>query len=474
MLKHDGFYLPTDSNRPKTTKGQKVPSPIAPHNIQAEEAVLGSALIDQDAIFQVSDFLKPRDFFLRTNGQIYQGMLALATRRERIDIVTLHAELEKLGWGEDIPPHILTDLINATPTSVHAPYYAKIVERCAVRRRLMSAAQELFGVAQDDIPGEIDELLSQGEAIIAAVSNSRLVVDDYNRPIGSIVDEIFDDLENPKPKEAGLPSGIKDLDRTIGGFRKAGLYIVAGRPSMGKTTLALQIALKTAAEGKRVTIFSLDQSAQSVGMRMLSHLSGVSLTKIRDHKLEPADTSALIRAANVLKEQMAIKVIDVPAYQLTPTGLKAIVLRNQMRGEKDDLIMVDYIQLMIDPAFRGKGADSRNHEIGSISGNLKGLARELDIPVIALSQLSRAVEGRHDKRPMMSDMRDSGSIEQDADVALAMYRDEYYNPGTEFPHIAEILVLKQKDGPTGAVSCYFKKETFKMVDLEVRKEPLSY
>jgi len=444
------------------------PDKLQPHNIDAEEAVLGALLIDPDAILRINTFLKPQDFFLQRNGWIYESILALHSRREPTDLVTLTDELDRQNHLADIGgPAYLTDLINATPTSIHVEHYAKIVERTAILRRLIDGATQIAQLAYEDTE-EVSEIIDRAESIIFGVTERR--TDRDLKPIRQAIDRYYDLIEYRSQHQGelmGIPTGLKDLDKLLGGLQRSDFVVLAGRPGMGKTSLALSIALQASRKwNKRISIFSLEMSDEQLVQRLLSAETGIDSQRLRLGQIRDEEWPVFIQATSLLADT-SIFLDDTPA-------ISAMELRTKSRRLEAehglDMIIVDYMQLM-----RGdRRSENRQQEISYISRSLKELARELNIPVIALSQLSRAVESRHDKRPMLSDLRESGSIEQDADVVMFVYRDEVYNPDTEFPNLAEIIVAKHRSGPTGLFSIYFKKQLAQFVDLEVRKEPLDY
>jgi replicative DNA helicase len=440
------------------------PNKLLPQNIEAEEAVLGSLLIDPDAIIRVATFLQPEDFYVQRHGWVYEAIRDLHERREPADLVTLTDELERRGQLADIGgPALLTGLINATPTSIHVEFYARIVERTAILRRLIDAAGQIAKLAYQDID-DVDEVVDRAESIIFGVSEKRVSRDLV--PIRQVLDEFYDRIEYLTAHQGeiiGIPTGLADLDKLLGGFQRSDLIIIAGRPGMGKTSLALSIALQAARKWeKRVGIFSLEMSNEQVVQRLVSAETGIDSQRLRLGVIHEDEWPVFVQATSLLSNTQ-IYIDDTPAISALEMRTKA----RRLHAEHGlDLIIVDYLQLM-----RGDlRSDNRVQEISFISRSLKGLARELNIPLVALSQLSRAVEARHDKRPMLSDLRESGSIEQDADVVVFVYRDEIYNPDTEFPSIAELRVGKHRSGPTGIFSVYFKKELAQFVDLEVRRE----
>ena len=444
------------------------PDKLQPHNVDAEEAVLGALLIDPDAIIRVATFLNAKDFFLQRNGWVYEAILTLHSRREPTDLVTLTDELERQNRLADIggPAH-LTDLINATPTSIHVEFYARIVERTALLRRLIDGATQIAQLAYED-NDDVGEIIDRAESIIFGVTERR--VDRDLKPIRQIIDSYYDLIEYRSQHQGelmGIPTGLKDLDKLLGGLQRSDLIILAGRPGMGKTSMGLSIALQAARKwSKRIAIFSLEMSDEQLVQRLLSAETGIDSQRLRLGQVHDNEWPVFIQATSLLADT-GIFIDDTPAISAMELRTKA----RRLEAEHGlDMIIVDYMQLM-----RGdRRSENRQQEISYISRSLKELARELNIPVMALSQLSRAVESRHDKRPMLSDLRESGSIEQDADVVMFVYRDEIYNPDTEFPNLAEIIVAKHRSGPTGLFSIYFKKQLAQFVDLEVRTEPLEY
>ncbi|MEM7029182.1 MAG: replicative DNA helicase [Chloroflexota bacterium] len=451
-----------------TASRQATPDKLQPHNIEAEEAVLGALLIDPDAIIRVNTTIKPSDFFLQRNSWIYEAIMDLHSRREPADLVTLTDELERRDRLSDIGgPAYLTDLINATPTSIHVEYYGKIVERTALLRRLIEGATQIAQLAYEDTD-EVTEIIDQAESIIFGITERRS--DRDLKPIRQAIDRYYDMIEYRSQHQGelmGIPTGLKDLDKLLGGLQRSDLVILAARPGMGKTSLALSVSLQAARKwNKRIAIFSLEMSDEQLVQRLLSAETGIDSQRLRLGQIHDDEWPVFIQATSLLADT-GIFLDDTPAISVMELRTKA----RRLEAEHGlDMIIVDYMQLM-----RGDSrSENRQQEISYISRSLKELARELNIPVLALSQLSRAVESRHDKRPMLSDLRESGSIEQDADVVMFIYRDEIYNPDTEFPNLAEIIVAKHRSGPTGLFSIYFKKQLAQFVDLEIRTEPLDY
>ena len=438
-----------------------------PQNLEAEEAVLGALLIDPDAILPVATFLRASDFHVQRHGSIYQAMLDLHERHQPADLVTLTDELERCDQLAAVGGSaLLTSLINATPTSIHVEYYARIVERTAILRRLIDAAGQIAKLAYRDVD-DVGEVVDQAESIIFGVSEKRVTRDLV--PIRQVLDEYYDRIEYLSQHQGeiiGIPTGLVDLDKLLGGFQRSDLIIIAGRPGMGKTSLALSIALHAARKWqKRVGVFSLEMSSEQVVQRMISAETGIDSQRLRLGDIREDEWPVFVQATSLLSDTQ-IYIDDTPS-------LSALEMRTKARRVHAefglDLLIVDYLQLMRGE-FRSDG--NRVQEISYISRSLKSLARELNIPLVALSQLSRAVESRHDKRPMLSDLRESGSIEQDADVVAFVYRDVEYNPDTEFPNIAEIRVSKHRSGPTGVIHAFFRKELAQFENLEVRHEQL--
>jgi len=445
-----------------------IPDKLQPHNVEAEEAILGSLLIDPDAIVRVATFLNPADFFVERHGWIFEAIRDLHERREPADLVTLTDDLERRGQLTQVGGSAyLTGLINATPTSIHVEFYARIVERTAVLRRLIDAAGQIARLAYEDTE-DASEVLDRAEEIIFSVAARQ--VDRDLRPIINVLDKYIDRVEYLRQHQGemvGIPTGLADLDKLLGGLQRSDLIILAGRPGMGKTSLGLSIALQAARKwDKRIAVFSLEMSDEQLVQRLVSAETGIDSQRLRLGEIKDDEWSTLLQATNLLANTQ-IFIDDTPA-------ISALELRTKSRrlhAEHGlDMVIVDYLQLMRGD-FR---SENRQQEISFISRSLKALARELNIPILALSQLSRQVESRHDKRPMLSDLRESGSIEQDADAVLFIYRDEVYNPDSEFPNIAEIILSKHRSGPTGIFSVYFKKHLAQFVDLEVRHQPLEY
>ncbi|HFC12288.1 MAG TPA: replicative DNA helicase [Anaerolineae bacterium] len=426
---------------------------LPPHSIEAEEAVLGSLLIDPDAIFEVSTFLKPESFYREQNRFIYEAIVELYDKREPLDFITLSELLKQkeqmaLIGGETY----LIDLLNAVPTSVNAQAYAHIVENAATRRNMIRAASKIANLAYDE-DEDVEIVLDKAEAALFGISEDRTTKD--LTPVKHIAREFlerFEKLRDQPQDIVGIPTGFTDLDRLLGGLNKSDLIIIASRPAMGKTSLALSMALTaTRKHGKRVAIFNLEMSAEQLLMRMISAETRIDSQRLRSGKIYEGELPIFYEVLGRLSETR-LYIDDTPG--MTPRQMRTKCRR--LASERGiDMVIIDYLQLMTADGSK----NNRVMEISEISRNLKLLARELDVPLVALAQLSRSVESRQDKRPMLSDLRDSGSIEQDADIVSFIYRDEYYNPETtERPGIAELIIAKHRNGPTGTVDLYFQEE----------------
>jgi len=450
----------------KTSTKIKNQAFIPPQNIEAEQSVLGSVMLDSKSLIKIADKLAPQDFYEPAHAQIYEAMLELFEKRRAIDMVTLTDNLEAKKKLKEIGgATYLANLINMVPTSAHVVHYAQIVHSKGILRRLIDAANEISALAFSE-EGDVNEVLDKSEQLLFSVSQK------YTRqnfvPIKEILAESFermDDLHKEKGKVRGVPTGFKPLDDLLAGLQSSDLIILAARPSMGKTSLALNIAENVAIKDKKaVAIFSLEQSKEQLADRMICSQAGVDAWKLRTGKLSEEDFPKIGYAMGVLSEA-PIYIDDQPFSNVMEIRAKA----RRLQMECDiKLIVIDYLQLM--QGARMSREPNRVQEISEISRGLKALARELNVPVMALSQLSRAVEHRPDKRPQLADLRESGSIEQDADVVMFIYRDEYYDPETEEKNIAEILVKKHRNGPVGAIKLYFCGERTQFQTLDTKHQ----
>jgi len=443
-----------------------------PANIEAERAVLGALMIDPDAIVKVANFLRAQDFYRERHGWIYDAMATLNERHEPLDFVTLTDELERRGQLEEVGgPAYLTDLIAGTPTAIYVDHYARIVERTAVLRRLISAAGKIAELAYDESQ-DMDEVVDRAEQIIFGISESRIHRDLV--PIRAIISDVverIDFLTRNRDTLMGVPTGFTLLDRMLGGLQKSDLLILAARPGMGKSSLALSMALNAARRNNaRVAYFSLEMGNEQLVQRLLSMETAIDSHRLRMGDINEDEWPILLEAANMLGAA-PIFIDDTPGITVNDLRTKA---RRLYAEHGLDLLIIDYMQLMTGSAGGFGRNENRQQEISYISRSLKSLARELNVPVIALSQLSRAVEARSDKRPMLSDLRESGSIEQDADVVLFIYREDYYLEDSDRQNIADVIVAKHRHGSTGNVSLYFRKELTQFRDLEIQRTELEY
>lgn len=434
-----------------------------PGNVEAEEATLGAILVDSDCLVDLTGFLKPNDFYLERHSWIYQGMVDLFGKGKPVDLLLLSDLLRERGQLDEAGGEsYLINLLNQTPTAAHAEHYARLVERDSLRRRLLQAAGKVAKLAHSD--AEPDEMLSQAGKLIYSVASDRQA--DTTRTISSVAEEVQADVEQLSQakgqKIIGLPTGLRSLDKQLGGLQKSHLIVLAGRPGMGKSSLATQIALHI---GKRFEarslLFSLEMSAKELTRRLISAESRIPEARIKTANIQENEWPGYYAAIQTVS---ALPVVIDDAGSLTPATMRTRAMKLYLE-QGLDLIIVDYLQLM---RGDGKYNGNRANEVSDISRACKMLARELNIPVIALSQLSRACEMRGDKRPILSDLRESGSIEADADEVGFIYRDEVYNSKTDHPGVAEIIIAKHRGGPTGVISVFFRKELTHFVDLEER------
>ncbi|PSL45919.1 primary replicative DNA helicase [Salsuginibacillus halophilus] len=432
-----------------------------PQHIEAEQAVLGAIFLDGTALVTASERLGPEDFYRAAHQRLYRVMLDLSEKGEPVDIVTIANELQERQWLEEAGGlTYVTELSNAVPTAANVEYYSQIVEEKSLMRRLIHTAQSIAseGYGSEE---EIEDVLSNAERSILEVSQRRNT--GAFIPIKDVLIETYDKIEmlqNRQDDVTGIPSGFAELDRMTAGFQRSDLIIVAARPSMGKTAFALNIAQNIAIKSEEnVAIFSLEMGAAQLVQRMLCAEGNIDAQRMRTGALEEEDWEKLTMAMGSLS-RAGIYIDDTP-------GIKVSDVRAKCRRLKQEsgigMVLIDYLQLI-----QGSGSESRQQEVSEISRSLKALARELDVPVIALSQLSRGVESRQDKRPMMSDLRESGSIEQDADIVSFLYRDDYYDQESENQNIIEIIIAKQRNGPVGNVELAFVKEYNKFVNIDHR------
>lgn len=435
---------------------------LPPQNVEAEQSVLGSLLIDKDAILKVGDVLTGEDFYREDHQLIYSAMLSLFERRMPIDVVTLSDELESKGQFEKTGgATYLTTLVNSVPTASHVAHYAEIVQQKATLRRLITAANKITQLGYDE-DGEMTSVLDSAEQSLFAVSQ-RYMKQAFV-PIKDVLADTFDridQLHKNKGVLRGVPTGFRDLDGVLSGFQDSDLIIIAARPSMGKTAIVTNIAAHAAIKEKRsIGFFALEMSREQLAERLVSLESGVDSWKIRTGNLSDEDFPKIGFAMGTLAEA-TLYIDDSPTLNIMEIRSKC---RRLQMEHGLDMVVVDYLQLM-EGRTRG-GENNRVQEISEISRSLKTLARELNVPVVALSQLSRAVESRPDKRPMLSDLRESGSIEQDADVVIFIYRDDYYHKDSDRKGITELLIRKHRNGPIGDVELMFipQQTRFRSID----------
>ncbi len=434
-----------------------------PQNLDAEASLLGSVLIDTDAIVKIADSIRPTDFFDKRHELIYQAMLNLYEQHEAIDVLTLANRLKSNGELDSVDgAAYLTELTNFVPTAAHVEQYADIVAQKSLRRRLIKVSQQMVSLGFDESKS-LHELIEEAELNLFSVSEQHIKQSIVS--IETILAESFerlDDLHKDKKKIRGVSSGFKDVDNLLAGFQRSDLFILAARPSMGKTALMLNFAHNVAVQSKEpVLFFSLEMSKEQLVDRLLSMESGVDAWALRTGNLTDSDFEKIGEAMGTLSEA-PIYIDDTPGITVSDLRTKA---RREAHRHPLGLIVVDYLQLMSGGSRFGYESN-RVQEISEISRGLKSVARELNVPLIAASQLNRSVENRSPQIPQLADLRESGSIEQDADVVAFIYREEFYNPETERKKITDILVKKHRNGPIGGVELYFdnEKQRFRSLD----------
>ncbi|MEH7112235.1 replicative DNA helicase [Neobacillus niacini] len=439
---------------------------LPPQNIEAEQAVLGAIFLEPSSLTVASEILIPEDFYRASHQKIFNAMLKLNDEGKVVDLVTVTEELAAAKLIEDTGGvSYLNELAQSVPTAANIEYYARIVEEKSLLRRLIRTATEIAsdGYSRED---EVEALLSEAEKNILAVAQRKNAGSFHN--ITDVLVRTYDNIEemhNRVGDITGISTGFAELDRMTAGFQRNDLIIVGARPSVGKTAFALNIAANVATKTEEnVAIFSLEMGAEQLVMRMLCSEGNIDAQRLRTGSLTDDDWGKLTMAMGALSNS-GIFIDDTP-------GVRISDIRSKCRRLKQEhglgMILIDYLQLILGS---GRAGENRQQEVSEISRSLKQLARELKVPVIALSQLSRGVEQRQDKRPMMSDIRESGSIEQDADIVAFLYRDDYYDKESENKNIIEIIIAKQRNGPTGTVALAFVKEYNKFVNLETRYDP---
>ncbi|BEU88546.1 replicative DNA helicase [Selenomonas sp. TAMA-11512] len=435
-----------------------------PQDTEAEQAVLSAMMLKKEAAQSVTEMLQPDDFYRQAHRLIYEAIRDLMDRGEPVDIITLTEQLKKTSVLDRVGGiQAVGAIANAVPTAANVMYHAKIVREKAQLRRLINVATEIESSAYEEA-GDVSELMDEAEKKILAVASDPhggVVV-----PLKDILVETFMQIEERYENKGGITgisTGFTDLNKLTAGLQRSDLILVAARPSMGKTAFTLNIAANVALrseEKKRVAFFSLEMSAAQLVQRLLCSEARIDASRLRIGDLEDEDWGRLIDAANRLNKA-EIYIDDTPSITAMELRSKARRIKAEKGGL--DLIIIDYLQLM--QGRSSKGSDNRQQEISEISRSLKALARELNVPLIALSQLSRGVESRQIKRPMLSDLRESGSLEQDADIVMFLYREDYYDPDTENKNVTEVIVAKHRNGPVDTVNLTFLKEFTRFMDI---------
>ncbi|OGQ14081.1 MAG: replicative DNA helicase [Deltaproteobacteria bacterium RIFCSPHIGHO2_02_FULL_40_11] len=442
------------------------PHKVPPQNIEAEQSILGGVLLENDALYRALETVSEEDFYKPSHQKIFSSLVSLSERGEPADLVTLTQELKKKGHLDQVGgSSYLASMINQVPTAANISHYAKIVREKAVLRQLISVSSEIISKGYQDT-ADLDTFLDHAEKAIFDISNKRF--QKGFEPIREIVKASFKTIEYLSEKKesiTGVPSGFSDLDRLTSGFQPSDLIIIAARPSMGKTSLALNMAQYASVYKKvPIVIFSLEMSKEQLVTRMLTSLAKVDAFKLRIGRLQDNDWPKLTKAAGQLSEA-PIFIDDSPTLSVLEVRAKCRRLKVE---HNIGMIMIDYLQLM-----RGNThSESREKEVSEISRGLKALAKELSVPVVALAQLNRALENRNDKRPLMADLRESGALEQDADLIGFIYRDEVYNKESDWKGTAEFILSKQRSGPTGVVRLAFLQQHTSFENLAPQEMPM--
>lgn len=434
---------------------------VMPHSAEAEQSVIGSMLLDKDAIVAAMEIISAEDFYHQQYGVVFEAMTELFNEGKPVDMVTLQNRLQE----KDVPPEVgtldfLRDVLAVVPTSANVRYYANIVYEKAMLRRLIKVNEEISNtcyLGRD----KLEDILGMTEKRVFDLLQKR--TGGEFTPIDVVMSNVIDNIDRASRSNSsvtGLATGFNDLDIKTSGLQKSDLVLIAARPSMGKTAFVLNLAQYIAVRHTHTTaIFSLEMSKEQLVNRLLSMESGVESMKLRNGRLSENDWADVVESSGVIA-QSALVIDDTPGISINELRSKC----RKLKLEKNlELVIIDYLQLM---SGSGRGTDSRQQEISDISRSLKALAREIQTPVIALSQLSRACETRPDHRPMLSDLRESGAIEQDADVVMFLYRDDYYNKDTDKKNIAEVILAKQRNGPIGTVELAWLPERTKFANLE--------
>ena len=434
-----------------------------PHSPEAEQAVLGSMLIDADCIKDVMDKLQPQDFYLQQNREIFETIYSMFIYSRPIDGVTVAREMEKTGVYRDDTRAYLLQLMEVTPTSANVMEYAGIIRDKALLRSMAKAAGDIAAMVQEGV-GTAGDLLSAADQKIYAIRQGR--GSQEMATVGAVLNDVMEQLAKltAGSEPPGLSTGLSAVDRKINGLNKSDLLLLAARPGMGKTSMALNVALSAAkASGKTVAIFSLEMSKEQLVTRLLANEGLIENTRLATGNLRESDWEKIAQAASVLN-QTNIRIDDNPLLTVADMNAKCRRLENL------GLVVIDYLQLMTSAGGKGYSGENRQQAVADISRMLKIMAKELQVPVLCLSQLSRANEKREDKRPMLSDLRESGAIEQDADIVMFLYRDDYYNEDSEKRNIAECIVAKNRHGETGKVELRWMPDYTAFSTLENRYE----
>jgi replicative DNA helicase len=430
-----------------------------PNNVDAEKSILGAVLLDDDVILKVAEVVVPSDFYNPQNSIIFEAMIHLFEKQSPIDVLTLTAELKSRKKLKEIGGEsYISDLVSDTPTAAHAEQYARLVKEASVRRRLITLGAEVNELAFDE-DKDLDLVLDAAEQKLFEITDKAVKRDFVH--VSIVLEKAYEQAEmlsnNPNAMR-GIPTGFKDLDKLLGGLQDSDLIILAARPSVGKTAFTTDVARHIATvEGKKVGFFSLEMSNNQVMDRILSQEVQVGLWELRNGKLKDEDFSRLAEGMGRLSES-GLFFDDTPGLSIMEMRTKARKLKMESGV---DIILVDYLQLM-----SGRAKENRTQEVSEISRFLKQLARELEIPVIALSQLSRAVENRADRIPQLSDLRESGSIEQDADIVMFLHREETFDPDTERKGIGDLIIAKHRNGPTGSIELAWVSEQARFRDFD--------
>ena len=432
-----------------------------PHSLEGEQAVLGSMLIDPDCVKNVMDRLRPGDFYLRQNREIFETIYTMFSYARPIDGITVFGEMEKAGLTDGNTRSYLAQLMEITPTSANVMEYAAIVQDKALLRSVAQAAGEITALVQEGM-GEAGEILEASEQKIYAIRRGQSAQEMV--PLRNVLPDVLDRLGEMSEHEnhlPGLSTGLSAIDQKITGLNKSDLILLAARPGMGKTSLALNVALNVAKGGKTVAVFSLEMSREQLATRLLSSEALVENNRLRTGLLRETDWEKIAGAATVLN-RLNVLIDDNPLLSVADMNAKC------RRLDGLALVVVDYLQLMTSAGENSRGGENRQQVVSDMSRMLKIMAKELNVPVVCLSQLSRANEKRDDKRPMLSDLRESGAIEQDADIVLFLYRDDYYNEDSEKHNIAECIVAKNRHGETGKVELRWMPEYTQFSTLDKR------